>query len=179
MSNHLVDIQHIIPDIQVCLRYATSDNVFKQAIYPFQRCLLLKEAALQLAVVQKELKKLDLKLLVWDGFRSLEMQWKLWEIMPDERYVADPRKGGRHTRGTAVDVTLIDALGNLLEMPSGFDDFSERAHRDFMGASLEAMQNRELLERAMEMHGFIGLPTEWWHFDLTEWEKYPPLSIDL
>lgn len=177
MSGNLVDIEQIIPNIQISLRYAGSDNIFGKAIYPFQKCYLLREAAFRLRKVQWELEKMDLQLLVWDGFRPLEMQWKLWEILPDERYVADPRKGGRHTRGTSVDVTLLDKDGRELAMPCGFDDFSEKAHRDFMDLPLEKIRNRQLLENAMQMHGFLGISTEWWHFDLAGWEKYPPLNM--
>jgi len=98
-------------------------------------------------------------------------------LVPDERYVSDPRKGGRHTRGTAVDLTLVTKDGQELPMPSAFDDFSEKAHRNYMGATPEEIGNRELLQTVMEKHGFIGLPTEWWHFDLVGWENYPPIDI--
>jgi D-alanyl-D-alanine dipeptidase len=91
--------------------------------------------------------------------------------------VSDPRKGGRHTRGTAVDLTLITQNGEELPMPSGFDDFSEKAHRTYMDCSPEEIKNRELLEEIMEKHGFVGLPTEWWHFDLVGWEAYPPIDF--
>jgi D-alanyl-D-alanine dipeptidase len=143
----------------------------------FDRCLLLKEAALRLRDVQAELETLGLGLKVWDGFRPVAAQWAFWELVPDERYVSDPRKGGRHTRGTAVDVTLITREGQELPMPSVFDDFSEKAHRNYMEAPEEALNNRTLLQEVMEKHGFIGLPTEWWHFDLFGWENCPPIDI--
>ncbi len=175
MPSELVDIQSFIPQVQVDLRYATPDNFTGQIIYNFTRCLLCKEAADLLSCVHGELEGLGLNLKIWDGFRPKEAQWKFWEFFPDERYVSDPRKGGRHTRGTSVDLTLITKEGIELLMPSDFDDFSERAHRDYMDAPLEAVQNRELLQKVMEKHGFVGLPTEWWHFDLIGWENYPPL----
>lgn len=177
-AEELVDIQSIIPHIQLDLKYATADNFTGQIVYPFQRCLLLKEAALKLRDVQEELETIGLGLKIWDGFRPVAAQWKFWELVPDERYVSDPRKGGRHTRGTAVDVTLVDKEGIELLMPSAFDDFSEKAHRNYTGASQEATKNRELLQKVMENHGFIGLPTEWWHFDYIGWENYPPIDID-
>ncbi|MGK5595117.1 MAG: D-alanyl-D-alanine dipeptidase [Parachlamydiaceae bacterium] len=169
----LVDIQSFIPGIQVELKYATKDNFTGQVVYDFHRCLLRKEAALKLCEVQEELALVGLGLKVWDGFRPVAAQWKFWEIVRDERYVSDPRKGGRHTRGTAVDVTLMTKEGQELLMPSAFDDFSEKAHQDYMGASAEEIKNREFLRQVMERHGFIGLPTEWWHFDLIGWQDYP------
>lgn len=176
-SHDLLDVQSLIPQIQVDLKYATSDNFTGQVVYNFHHCLLLKPAILQLQNVQAELEAMGLGLKIWDGFRPRAAQWKFWELVPDERYVSDPRKGGRHTRGTAVDVTLITKEGRELPMPSAFDDFSEKAHRNYMEATPEEIVNRELLQTVMEKHGFIGLPTEWWHFDLVGWESYPPIDV--
>jgi len=176
MTSELVDIQTIIPQIQVDLKYATEDNFTGQVIYNFHHCLLLKEAALRLCNVQAELETMGLGLKIWDGFRPIAAQWKFWELVPDERYVSDPKKGGRHTRGTAVDLTLITKDGQELPMPSIFDDFSEKAHRNYMGAIHEEINNRELLQTVMEKHGFVGLPTEWWHFDLVGWENHLPID---
>ena len=176
MPSKLVDIQTLIPNIQIDLRYATADNFTGQVVYTFHNCLLLEEAALKLAEVQKELETMGLGLKVWDGYRPMAAQWKFWELVPDERYVSDPKKGGRHTRGTAIDLTLITKEGQELPMPTSFDDFTEKAWRNSMDASPEAIQNRELLQTIMEKHGFIGLATEWWHFDLVGWEKHPPIE---
>jgi D-alanyl-D-alanine dipeptidase len=172
----LINIKSVIPNIQIDLKYATQDNFTGEIVYEFRECFLLTEAALQLAKVQAELESKGLGLKVWDGFRPVAAQWKFWELVPDERYVSDPRKGGRHTRGTAVDLTLITKNGQELLMPSDFDDFSEKAHRDYQGASEEAISNRELLQEIMERHGFIGLPTEWWHFDFIGWQDFPPVD---
>ncbi len=176
LSAELVDIQSFIPQIQVDLKYATSDNFTGQVVYDFTHCLVHKDAAVKLVHVQEELEGMGLGLKIWDGFRPMAAQWKFWELVPDERYVSNPRKGGRHTRGTAVDITLITKDGKELLMPSAFDDFSEKAHRNYRETSNEAIQNRELLEKVMEKHGFIGFPSEWWHFDLMGWENYPPVE---
>lgn len=177
MISELVDIQSVVPSIQVDLKYATSDNFTGQVVYNFNHCLLLKEVALHLRDVQTELETMGLGLKIWDGYRPMAAQWKFWELVPDERYVSDPRKGGRHTRGTAVDLTLIRNDGQELLMPSVFDDFSEKAHRDYMGATEEAISNRELLQNVMEKHGFIGISSEWWHFDFKDWKNHPPIDI--
>jgi len=119
---------------------------------------------------------MGLSLKIWDGYRPFKAQEKFWKLIPDPRYVSNPKRGGRHTRGTAVDLTIIDKAGKELSMPSVFDDFSERAHKDYREASEQEIQNRELLKQIMEKHGFVGLPTEWWYFDLVEWEDYPPIE---
>lgn len=176
LKTTLVDIKSFIPNIHVELKYATIDNFTGQRIYHFSRCLLREEAAIELRAVQEELESLNLGLKIWDGFRPFTAQWKFWELMPDERYVSDPRKGGRHTRGTAVDVTLVRENGQELLMPSLFDNFTEKAHRNYESAPLEALSNRRLLETVMQKHRFIGLITEWWHFDLIGWENYPLIN---
>lgn len=146
-------------------------------MYDFQNFLLTKEAAFQLKKVKDELRSIGLGLKIWDGFRPMSAQWKFWEILPDERYVSDPRKGGRHTLGTVVDVTLVNILAEELLMPSStLDDFSEKAHRSFMNCSEIAIKHRQILEHTMEKYGFIGLPTECWRFDLENWQNYLPIE---
>ncbi len=102
----------------------------------------------------------------------------MWKILPDERYVADPGKGSRHNRGCAVDVTLVDMQGVEQEMPTPFDDFSEKAHRDYADLSPLALHNRQILEKAMTEEDFIPFPTEWWHFDDPQWESHPVLDVN-
>jgi D-alanyl-D-alanine dipeptidase len=119
---------------------------------------------------------MGLGLKIWDGYRPIAVQWKFWELMPDERYVSDPRKGGRHTRGTAVDLTLVTKNGQELLMPTAFDDFSGKASCDYMDAPVEAIKNRDLLRKIMEKHGFVGLVNLWWHFDLIGWRNHPPID---
>lgn len=172
----LINIKSVIPDIEIDLKYAMPDKVTGEIFYQFQDCFLLREVALRLAEVQAELKAKGLGLKIWDGFRPLAVQWRFWELLPDERYVSDPRKGGRHTRGTAVDLTLITKEGQELTMPTDFDDLSEKAHREYQGASEEAIRYRQLLQEVMERYGFVGMPTEWWHFDFHGWEDYPPID---
>lgn len=176
-SRSLVDLGALDRRIVVDIRYATADNFTKTVLYPSARCRLRRSVAARLRLVQSDLAERGLGLKVWDCYRPLSVQRKLWALVPDPRYVADPAKGSRHNRGAAVDVTLIDASGRELEMPTGYDDFSEKAHRDWDGASPSAKRNREILERAMRERGFEGLPTEWWHFDAEGWQRYP-LSDD-
>jgi D-alanyl-D-alanine dipeptidase len=174
MNKDLVDLESIIPGICIDLKYSTADNFLAAVVYDFKTCLLHKDGSLHLLDVQNELKAMGLELKVFDGYRPMRAQQLFWEKLPDPRYISDPKLGGRHTRGTAVDVTLIfSGTKKELAMPSAFDDFSEKSHRGYVGASKEEIFNRELLQDVMGRHGWVGLPTEWWHFDLVGWESYP------
>ena len=173
----LIDIRTVNNKIALDIRYATTNNFFKRKLYPVGRCVLRGAAAKILSQVQDDLAKRGLGLKVYDCYRPLSVQKQMWDIMPDPNYVADPAKGSRHNRGAAVDVTLVDRNGKELEMPSGFDDFTERAHRDYTGGNPQALKNRQLLEDAMKKYGFIPLATEWWHFDAPGWDKFSILDV--
>ncbi len=160
----LVDIQSVNPKIKLDIRYATKNNFTKQTLYRQARCLLRPNVADKLSQVQTDLEAQELSLKVYDCYRPLSVQKLMWKIMPDDRYVANPARGSRHNRGSAVDVTLVDKSGKELEMPTGFDDFSDRAHRDYNNISKSAQENRQKLEVAMAKQGFVPLQTEWWHF---------------
>lgn len=181
LAHNLVDITEVNPYIKLDIRYATHDNFLGFPVYPFAACYLQEEAAEALNQAQLEAENLNLSLKVFDGYRPLSVQQMMWDLIQDERYVSNPAKNkGRHTRGTAVDLTLIYSNGTELEMPTGFDDFTERAHSDFMDLPENVIANRNLLQTIMEKQGFKQLPFEWWHFDYTGWnndEKYPPLDI--
>jgi len=179
-SSTLVNIQTVDPTIRIEIVYATDKNFTGTVIYKSCQCFVLEPVAQALRAVQKELAKQGLGLKIWDGYRPLSAQWKLWEICPDTRYVSDPRKGGRHTRGTAVDVTLITLkTGKELRMPTGFDDFTEKAWSNYPGAPPEALKNRQILHNAMKKHGFTPLETEWWHFDYKNWQECPVLDVQI
>ncbi len=175
----LVDIEKINPRIKVEIKYATEDNFTGRKLYDVGKCFLRKFVAMKLDSVQKELEKFGLGLKVWDCYRPLSVQKILWSIVPDERYVANPAKGSRHNRGCAVDLTLVDSLGNELPMPTKYDDFSEKAHRNYFDLPDTLIKNRKILEDVMVKYGFIPLPTEWWHFDFEGWENFSILDIPL
>lgn len=175
----LVDVLSLLPGVLLDIRYAGTDNFTGRKLYSSARCLLRRPVAERLAEVQQELAGMGLALKIFDGYRPWSVQKVLWEILPDPRYVADPAQGSRHNRGAAVDLTLVDAEGRELPMPSAFDEFSEKAHRDYMGLPEAALRNRALLEQVMARHGFTGLPTEWWHFDYAGWERFPISDIPL
>ncbi|MBS0604629.1 MAG: D-alanyl-D-alanine dipeptidase [Verrucomicrobia bacterium] len=172
-DSDLVDIHSINPRILVDIRYATSNNFVGRPVYTRAKCFLRRKVALKLDAIQSQLEKIGLGLKLWDGYRPLSVQKVFWELMPDDRYVAPPDVGSRHNRGAAVDLTLVDKQGRELLMPTDFDDFTQKAHRDYERLPKEVIYNRMLLENIMLEHGFIPLPTEWWHFDDAEGEKYP------
>lgn len=179
VQSDLIDILTINPTIILDIRYATENNFTHSKLYPVARCLLRREAAESLSSVQRDLRQQGLGLKIYDGYRPLAIQKKLWEAVPDERYVANPAKGSRHNRGAAVDITMVDSLGREVEMPTPYDDFSVKAHRDFTKLPEAAVRNRTLLEEVMIRHGFIPLSTEWWHFDFQHWDKYEILDQPL
>jgi len=174
----LVDVEQMIPGIVLDIRYATTNNFTGQVLYPVARCCLRREAAGRLQEVQAELKGMGLALKIFDGYRPLSVQKKMWAVYPHPGFVADPAKGSRHNRGAAVDLTLIHLDGSDVPMPTPFDAFTEQAHRWYMDLPADVIKNRELLDRVMTEHGFTGLPTEWWHFDLNNWRQYPIMDVD-
>ena len=176
----LVDLQKLDPTIVVELIYTTKDNFTGQAVYPpGSRAYLREEVAEKLLRVQKKLKKIGLSLKIWDAYRPLSVQYKFWEIYPVPGFVADPKIGSNHNRGAAVDVTLVDSKGKELAMPTKFDDFTEKAGRDYYDLPAEAIKNRQILEDYMVSEGFVPLRTEWWHFDDENVKKYPVLDIPI
>lgn len=176
-SANLVDIRQVNPRIRLDIRYATANNFTKTKVYDEARCFLRPEVARRLSQVQRDLEARGLGLKVYDCYRPLSVQRKFWALMPDERYVADPAKGSRHNRGAAVDLTLVDAAGRELPMPTPYDDFTPKAHPGATDLPPEAIRNRETLKNAMMRRGFTVFPTEWWHFDAPGWENYPILDV--
>jgi D-alanyl-D-alanine dipeptidase len=174
----LVDATRTVPDLAVDLRYATTDNFMKRAVYPEgAKCLVLSETAERLKRAAQLLRAKGYRLLAWDCYRPFAVQKQMWELYPHRGYVADPGRGGsHHNRGAAIDLTLVGRDGSEVEMPTPFDTFSRSAHLRFDGCSKAARAHRDMLVRAMEAAGFIPNPMEWWHFDIPEAIDYPILN---
>lgn len=175
----LVDIRTVNPNIRLDIRYATANNFLKRKLYSKAKCALRSSVAQKLALVQTDLEKIGLGLKVYDCYRPLSVTKQMWEFLPDPNYVANPSRGSRHNRGAAVDLTLVDRTGKELEMPTPYDDFTTKAHRDYAGGSTQSRKNRQLLEDAMKKQGFVGITTEWWHFDSEDWQKFAILDVSL
>lgn len=175
----LVRVEAIERHIVLDLRYAGANNFTGKAVYPVNVALLQRETALKLAAANAELMELGYRLKLWDAYRPYHLHQLLWEMAGDKRYFfADPRYGSAHNRGAAVDVTLVDALGREVEMPTDFDDFSGRAHRHAR-MSKAARANLDLLTEVMLRNGFQYIDFEWWHFEDTSWWQYPILDLPL
>ena len=179
-SLEMIELRKSIPTIEYDLKYATSDNFTHVRLYPegLHFTFMRKEAVEALVKINHELAKKGISIKVWDAYRPYAVTQKFWDIIHDERYVANPSKGSGHNRGIAIDLTLIDVnTGKELDMPTEFDDFSERAHHGYMNLSPEKIKNREFLREIMEKNGFIKFDTEWWHYYLPNGDKYNVLDI--
>lgn len=175
----LVRINDIDETIVIDLKYATEDNFTGKVVYSFNTCLLRKETAQKLSNANKQLSSYNYRLKVYDGYRPPFAQEIFWELVGDERFVANPNKGGSvHSKGGAVDVTIVDQNGNELEMPSKFDDFSEKALRNNQEMSHIAKKNLDLLTSVMRENGFNSIETEWWHYNDKDSAKYGLVDVD-
>lgn len=164
----LVRVLDYIPTAVQELRYATEHNFTGQVIYPFQDAYLRYGTVKKLKLVSDDLAELGLYIKIWDGFRPVSAQFTLWNVYPDPTYVANPNNGySSHSRGNTIDLTLVDENGVEVEMPTGFDDFSSKADRNYSDCTEAAANNSQLLESLMEKHGFTGYYGEWWHYSDT------------
>lgn len=166
-NKKMVELKQLIPGLIYDLRYATSNNFVKQAVYPFHtnQTFLRQPAAAALQKVQRDLNQKGLGLKIFDAYRPYSVTIKFWELIKDERYVANPSKGSGHNRGLAVDLTIIDLKNGVeLDMGTGFDNFTDSAHHNFEHLREQVLQNRLLLKELMLKHGFKLLETEWWHY---------------
>ena len=177
----LLELVQLDASIKLDLRYATANNFTGRVLYEEARAFMVAAAAMSLVRAHKHAEADGYGLTIFDAYRPWRVTKKLWDATPrgpKKDYVANPKKGSKHNRGCAVDLSLHDLrTGALVAMPSGFDDFSEKAHRDYMGAGEPANANRARLQAYMEAEGFIALSNEWWHFDFTGWQNYPVLDI--
>lgn len=164
-------------DIFLSIMYATEKNFTGKQIYDRPLCLLHEEAASKLICAINTLKPLGLKIKIWDAYRPVEAQRKLYEHNPDPLYVSDPDTGVcSHCRGVAIDLTITDQRGNELAMGTEYDDLSPLAHHGNNEISQEAQRNRLLLAGVMAVAGFETFNSEWWHYQLPNLQKYPVIN---
>ncbi len=172
----LVEIRPPEFDVDLALAYATRDNFTGRPIYRRAAAYLHPEAAACLARAIELAAAQGLRLRIFDAFRPSEAQWALWRHRPDPEFIADPRRGSPHSRGVAVDLTLIDGAGRPLEMGTPFDDFSPASHHGAAGLSVSAQRNRALLLGLMSTAGWDFYRYEWWHYQLFDSRRFPLLS---
>lgn len=175
-----VDMASVSNDIILDMRYATPDNFLGSAVYPCARCLLRREVANALQQASLLFLQQGYRLKLYDCYRPLEVQKKMWAVMPNDQYVANPyTTGSIHNRGAAVDLTLVDASGKELDMGTAFDYFGKEAHHDYQNLPDRVLANRRLLRKVLETVGFKALETEWWHYLYGEKEQYPLANVSL
>ena len=179
-SYQLIELRSLMPELVYDLRYATKNNFTQQRLYPknTQVAYLRLPAARALQTVQLKLNQKGLSLKIYDAYRPYAVTVKFWNLIKDERYVATPSKGSGHNRGTAVDLTIINlSTGKELDMGTGYDDFSEKAHHNFQELSNEILANRNLLRSLLLEAGFVPFETEWWHYSLPNATRFDLLDL--
>ncbi len=179
-TKKMIELKSMIPRLVYDLRYATTNNFMHRLMYPAgtNQTFLRLPAAKALLQVQSELALQGKGLKIFDAYRPWSVTAKFWELVKDERYVANPSRGSGHNRGVAVDLTVIWLKdGTELNMGTGFDNFSDSAHQGFTRLPDDILQNRKLLKSLMEKNGFKALDTEWWHYSLPESGRFEILDI--
>ena len=176
----LVELKSSVVGFHLDIRYATTNNFLGRAVYRQSRAFLQRAAADSLVHAHASLASEGYGIAIFDGYRPWRVTKDFWDsASPQQRpYVADPSKGSRHNRGCAVDCTLYDLkTGREVEMPSAYDEPTERSHPDYTGGTPESRRLRDLLRSAMEREGYKVIENEWWHFDFNGWEHYPLLDV--
>jgi D-alanyl-D-alanine dipeptidase len=176
----LVELTTLDPTIKLDIRYATTRNFLSTPLYGQARAFLQRPAAEALVRVQHALAAQGYGLLVHDAYRPWYVTKVFWDAMPvaQHQYVADPAQGSRHNRGCAVDLTLyVLTTGSVVEMPSLYDEATERAYPTYTGSTPQQRRLRDLLRQYMEAEGFSVYEFEWWHFDYRDWQSYPIQNV--
>ena len=176
----LVELTSLDPTIHLDIRYATSDNIVHRPVYREARAFLQRPAAEALVHVQRALAEKGFGVVVFDGYRPWRVTRLFWDVTPREQrdFVANPKKGSKHNRGCAVDLSLYElATGKEVPMPSPYDDFTKKAYPDYPGGTAEERASRAILRGAMEAQGFTVEPNEWWHYNYKDWKLYPILDV--
>jgi len=163
-------------DVVLDIAYATPNNFTGKPIYRRAAAYLHPVAAEHLSRAIGLAAALGLRLKIFDAFRPTEAQWAMWNHTPDPNFLADPRRGSPHSRGVAVDLTLIGANGAELDMGTGFDAFTPHSHHGDTSVSPEAQRNRLILLGLMTAAGWDFYRNEWWHYQLFDPRRFPLLS---
>lgn len=177
-DNKLLEIKKYVPGIVLDIKYATTDNFMKRVMYKQARAFARRPVVMQLKKIQAELKKAGYGLKIFDAYRPYQVTLAFYESASDKNFVANPKKGSKHNRGCAVDLTLIDLkTRKALAMPTPYDSFAPEASSTYEDLPPEVLKNREYLVNIMHRYGFRVIPNEWWHFDFMGWQKYDLMDI--
>ncbi|MBZ2200048.1 MAG: M15 family metallopeptidase [Lentilactobacillus hilgardii] len=174
-----LNVHDVDPDIIVDLKYATTDNFTHQIVYDFDQAISRIDTVKKLGNASKILKDQGYRLRIWDAYRPIYAQKRLFEVYPDPIWVAEPNPNFSHQKGVTFDLTLTDQAGNNMEMPTPFDDFTGLAKRsEKPNWSTEAQKNYDILNHAMTQAGFVGYENEWWDYRDSNADKFGPLEVD-
>src|SRR6266705_2014195 len=179
LAPDLIEPARLDSTIHLDVRYATTNNFLGSVFYSSVHAFLQRPAAQALVRAARALSPLGYGLLIHDAYRPWYLTKVFWDATPPQSrwLVADPGRGSKHNRGAAVDITLYDlATGQPVEMPSTYDEATPRAVADFPGGTSRQRWHRALLRRVLEAQGFTVNPSEWWHFDYRDWQRYPILN---
>jgi zinc D-Ala-D-Ala dipeptidase len=175
----LIVLRNMIPGLVVDMPYATTHNFTKTVLYHHAVAYLCERPANGLKKVQEALNKKGLALKIYDAYRPFNVTCRIWKLVQDKRYAANPRDGSNHNRGVAVDLTVIDIkTGKELDMGTSFDNFTDTAHHDFRQLPAQVLANRKLLKATMRAYGFDIVPEEWWHYQWKNRAGYEVMDLD-
>jgi D-alanyl-D-alanine dipeptidase len=176
----LRELVKLDPTIKLDIRYATRNNFLGRPVYKEARAFLQKPAAEALVRAHQRLRPQGYGIVVFDGYRPWSVTKIFWDVTPQDKkiFVADPSQGSRHNRGCAVDLSMYElSTGKIVQMPSEYDEMTERAHINYGCATPETKHLREMLRSAMEAEGFAVYEPEWWHYDYKDWKEYPIVNV--
>jgi D-alanyl-D-alanine dipeptidase len=161
-----VNLKDYSSDFIYNMKYATADNFLKTKVYDCEACYLRYKTVKALIKANEKFMKKGYKIMLFDCYRPLDIQKKMWQIVSNPNYVADPKKGSIHNRGGAVDISLVDSTGVAIDMGTPFDFFGIEASHDYENLPEEVKENRRLLRKIMTRSGFRIFESEWWHYNL-------------
>ncbi|QIH40058.1 M15 family metallopeptidase [Flavobacterium sp. Sr18] len=161
-----VNLKQYSQDFEYDMKYATADNFLKAKVYDCGECFLRLKTVNALIAANKKFIEKGYKIKIFDCYRPLDIQKKMWKIVSNPKYVANPAKGSIHNRGGAVDITLVDRFGKELDMGTSFDFFGREASHNYLNVSEEVKKNRIVLKTIMTSNGFNSFDSEWWHYNL-------------
>jgi D-alanyl-D-alanine dipeptidase len=165
-DNAIVNLKNYSNDFVFDMKYATDDNFLKEKLYPCAECFLRVKTVKSLLEANKAFSQKGYKIKLFDCYRPKAIQKKMFKIVPDPNFVANPKKGSIHNRGGAVDISLVDSLGVEVNMGTKFDFFGEEASHNYQNLSEEILANRKFLKKIMLQNNFKSFDSEWWHYNL-------------
>ena len=171
-NDSFIRLKDYSDDFDYDLRYATENNFLNKKVYECAECYMRAETAKKIIKANKYFLKQGVKISFFDCYRPNSVQYKMWEIMPNPQYVANPKKGSVHNRGGAVDITLVTLNGESLDMGTDFDFFGWKGYHDNFNFDDKILKNRKLLKETMEEFGFKSVRSEWWHYNMIGAYKY-------